>query len=103
MKKSLRYAVVLALVLFAGSTVYVPPAQAVGYDTWYIYYDANQVEIGWWNRNCSHQFSSSGSQTGVWKEMVENECFPPGGSSSTYYHYCYGGWVEVAYIGATAC
>ena len=103
MKKSLRYAVVFAVVLFTGSAIYVPPAQAVGYDNWYIYYDASFAEIGWWNRNCSGQISSSGSQTGAWKEWTLNECFPPGGSSSTYFQYCSGEWVEVPYLGANAC
>lgn len=102
MKKSLHYAAVFAI-LIASSTMYVPPAQAVGYDSWRIYYDASYDEVGWWNRNCSHQISSSGTQDGVWREDVENECFPPGASTSTYFHNCSGGWVQVAYIGDTSC
>src|SRR5688572_28170433 len=102
MKKSLQYAAVF-FILVASSTMYVPPAQAVGYDSWRIYYDGSFSEVGWWNRNCSHQISSSGTQDGVWKEEVENECFPPGGSTSTYYQKCYGDWLQVGYLGDEVC
>jgi len=66
------------------------------------YYDADQQAVGWYREDCDHNETWDGTQDGVWKEIDATSCTIPG-YSSTYYHKCNGVWVQVGFIGSSAC
>ena len=43
-----------------------------------------------------------GTQDGTWKSIFASSCTVPG-YSTTYYHNCSGGWIQVSNIGDPHC
>jgi hypothetical protein len=101
MKNVVRY-IAIVLILATSLVYYAPDAQALVWRTTTRYYDAGCNQIGWRIVSCTGAVTSSGSQTGVWKEMQYDECAGDGPIIETY-HNCSGAWVPVGYVGDPAC
>lgn len=96
---------VIRLLLVLGVVCVFPSSrlQATGEaDYLTTFYDSNQYEVGWYREDCDHQETYDGTQDGTWKSIYASSCTYPG-YSTTYYHKCGGGWVQVGNIGSPNC